>query len=61
MQRTIISLLSVVRKKNIIMPRIEEKTNFSKIQKPFKVYYKMKGVFWNSRGLADLAKHRFFG
>jgi hypothetical protein len=43
------------------MPRIEEKTNFSKIQKPFKVYYKMKGVFWNSRGLADLAKHRFFG
>jgi hypothetical protein len=41
------------------MPKIQEKANFPKSQKPFKDYYKMKGVFWNSRGLADLAKHRF--
>ena len=26
---------------------------------PFQNLSKMKGVFWNSRGLADLAKHRY--
>jgi hypothetical protein len=41
------------------MPRNKKKANFPKSQNPFKDYYKMKGVFWNSRGPADLAKHRF--
>ena len=31
----------------------------NKAKNSFENCYKMKGVFWNSRGLADLAKHRF--
>ena len=30
-----------------------------KAKNPFENCSQMKGVFWNSRGLADLAKHRF--
>jgi hypothetical protein len=30
-----------------------------KTKKPFPICDQMKGVFWNSRGLGNLAKHRF--
>jgi predicted SprT family Zn-dependent metalloprotease len=41
------------------MPKIQKKQTSQKAKNSFKDYYKMKGVFWNSRGLTDLAKHRF--
>jgi hypothetical protein len=41
------------------MPKSKKRQTSQKAKNSFNDYYKMKGVFWNSRGLADLAKHRF--
>jgi hypothetical protein len=46
--------------KNLIRPRHKKTDNLPKKPKtPSNIIIKMKGVFWNSRGLADLAKHSF--
>jgi hypothetical protein len=55
----ILDLSPISRKKKINNAKKQKQAIFPRRQNPFKDYYKMKGVFWNSRGLSDLAKHRF--
>jgi hypothetical protein len=51
----ILDLSPVSPKEKFNKAKTQKTGNLPKKPKP----YKMKGVFWNSRGLVDLAKHRF--
>jgi hypothetical protein len=55
----ILDLSPVSRKKKFNKAKTKNWQSSQEAKNPFKDYYKMKGVFWNSRGLADLAKHKF--
>jgi hypothetical protein len=55
----ILDLSPVSRKKKYNNAKNPKRQTSQKDKNSFKDYYKMKGVFWNSRGPADLAKHIF--